>query len=137
MLSALSNINGAAHQVSAGRAQAITTRTEAAVAALAALSPAQPLPSVSDPFEDDDSFSFLYRPNGRPSGSDTSTSSTQSVADSSVSQSRLGMESTQLSSLLSSLMAPAATRDAAAPSTAGAPLPAVQESLIAKLYQQF
>lgn len=137
MLSALSNIYGTAHQVAAGRSQA-NTRTETAVAALAALSPAQPLPSVSDPFDDDDDgFSFLYRPNGLPPGGDTSTESTRTADTGSAHSSRLGMESTQLSSLLSSLMAPAAATSTAVQASADAPLQPVQETLIAKLYRQF
>ncbi|MFD1329388.1 hypothetical protein [Mycoplana ramosa] len=139
MLSAISNINGVTHQVATNRPQANAARTETAAAALAALSPARPLPSVSDPF-DDDGFAFLYRPNGLPSDTDAPplAAPAQATANGGSAPSRLAVESTQLSSLLSSLMSPAPTASsAAAPAATELPLPAAHETLIVKLYQQF
>ncbi|HUH50341.1 MAG TPA: hypothetical protein VLZ56_10875 [Mycoplana sp.] len=135
MLSAITNINGATLPVATGRPLANAARTETAAAALAALSPAQPLPSVSDPF-DEDGFSFLYRPNGLPSGADASPLAAPQAAANSSASSRLAVESTHLSSLLSSLMSPAPTASAAASPAATEPS-AAQETLIVKLYQQF
>lgn len=137
MLSALSNISGATHQVATGRPQANAARAETAAAALAALAPTRPLPSVSDPL-DEDGFSFLYRPNGLPSGADVSPLAAPQAATNGSASSRLAVESTQLSSLLSSLMSAAPTASSAAPPAAAEPpLSAVQETLIVKLYQQF
>ncbi|MDR6757291.1 hypothetical protein J2Y48_002587 [Mycoplana sp. BE70] len=135
MLSALTNISGMQH-VATGRPQVNAARTETAAAALAALSPAQPLPSVSDPI-DEDGFSFLYRPNGLPSGADASPLAVpQAATNGSSAPSRLAVESTQLSSLLSSLMSAAPTASSAVSPAATEPSGA-QETLIVKLYQQF
>ncbi|SOC39923.1 hypothetical protein SAMN05892877_106261 [Rhizobium subbaraonis] len=152
MLSTISNINGGAYDLAAGRAQSAGTRTEAAAAALAALSPAQPLPSASDPFDDDgDALSFLYRPSGLPAG--LPEQSEGSSRQSSSGGARLAVESTQLTALLTSLMAPAPATAADETESAAAQqqevaetqrqaqeqalLPALQQSLIARFYQQF
>lgn len=150
MLSTISNINGGAYDVAAGRAQSAGTRTEAATAALAALSPAQPLPSASDPFDDDgDALSFLYRPSGLPAG--LPEQSEASSRQPSGGGARIAAESSQLTALLTSLMAPAtaaeetesaATRQQETAETQRqaqeqALLPALQQSLIARFYQQF
>ncbi|NVP54273.1 hypothetical protein [Mycoplana rhizolycopersici] len=150
MLSTISNINGGAFDIAAGRAQSAGTRTEAAAAALAALSPAQLLPSASDPFDDDgDALSFLYRPSGLPAG--LSAQSEGSSGQSPSGEARLAVESTQLTALLTSLMAPATAADETQSDTAQqqeasetqrraqeqALLPALQQSLIARFYQQF
>lgn len=152
MLSALSNINGAAFQIAADRPKASAVRSETAVAALAALAPAQPIPSASDPFsfEEDDQagFDFLYRPSGLPTGQSAPSYATEPLADtpetralaSRDSSTRLAVESTQLSNLLSALM----TTNVAEPRNTPAveqqppvPASASPQSLIAKLYQQF
>jgi hypothetical protein len=138
MLSALSNISAAAHQLAAGRAQPIRERTATAAAALAALTPVQPVPSVSDPF-DEDGFGFLYGPSGLPSGGAVPTRAAEAaprIADETA-PARLAMESTELSALLSSLMAP----KSAVPTDGNAALPkpadTPQQSLITTLYRQF
>ena len=127
MLSAVSNISATAHQVAAGRAQPSRERT--AAAALAALTPAQPVPSVSDPFDDaGDGFGFLYGPSGLPPGGTIPTQAAPRSTDGN-SPARLAMQSTELSALLSSLMAPEGTK-----ATDARP---AQESLITTLYRQF
>ncbi|PTM98719.1 hypothetical protein [Mycoplana dimorpha] len=134
MLSAVSNISATAHQVAAGRAQPSRERTAAAAAALAALTPAQPLPSVAEPV-DDGGFGFLYGPSGLPSGGPVPAQAIEPASR--PSPARLAMESTELSALLSSLMAP----EGAAPSSATADLAQAadtpQQSLITMLYRQF
>lgn len=140
MLSAISNITGAGHQLAAERLQQRSARSEAAAAALAALSPALPLPSVSDRFEDDgQALSFLYGPGGYPvlPAPQQSEAATQST-DGSGAPARLAMESTQMTALLSSLMAPAAPAPRQTVASAPAQMPAVaSEPLISKLYRQF
>ncbi len=141
MLSAISNINGAAHQLAAERLQQRSARSDAAAAALAALAPVRPLPSVSDRSDDDgQALSFLYGPGGYPAltTSQPGEAAAQS-ADAGSAPARIAMESTQMTALLSSLMTPAA---APAPKQTGATAPAqvpavASESLISKLYRQF
>ncbi|MDF1631879.1 hypothetical protein [Mycoplana sp. MJR14] len=140
MLSAISNINGAAHQLAAERLQQRSARSDAAAAALAALSPVRPLPSVSDRSDDDgQALSFLYGPGGYPAltTSQPGEAAAQS-ADASSAPARIAMESTQMTALLSSLMTPTAPAPKQTGATAPAQVPAVaSESLISKLYRQF
>ncbi len=140
MLSAISNINGAAHQLAAERLQQRSARSDAAAAALAALSPVRPLPSVSDRSDDDgQALSFLYGPGGYPAltTSQPGEAAAQST-DAGSAPARIAMESTQMTALLSSLMTPAAPAPKQTGATAPAQVPAVaSESLISKLYRQF
>lgn len=138
MLSAISNTNGSAFQSATDRSQLRSTRSETATAALAALSPVQPLPSVSDSFEEaSDASSFLYNARGRPADGPQGGSGAGSAYPSA----RLGMESAQLTALLSSLMvsagaSPRQTVPVSQP-PAEATTPATQETLVSRLYRQF
>ncbi|MCD2181070.1 hypothetical protein [Rhizobium sp. GN54] len=141
MLSAVPSLYAAAYPPADVRPLPRSARTDAAAAAIAALAPVRPVPSVSDGADDGrQALAFLYGPNGQPAApppAQTGSTASQSANDGDASA-RLAMESTQVTALLSSLMAPGAAAakqaDAGAQPQANAATP---EPLISQFYRQF
>lgn len=140
MLSAVPSLYAAAYPPADVRPLPRSARTDAAAAAIAALAPVRPVPSVSDGADDGgQALAFLYGPNGQPAAPPPAQTGTASQsADGGDASTRLAMESTQVTALLSSLMAPGAAAakqaDAGVQPQADAATP---EPLISQFYRQF
>ena len=137
------------------RSSVPSAETRPAVAALAALAAAQPITKISTPSdaaEEIGDLSFLYAPNGLPGISALpayAVPPSQATTDERVSNSRnptarLAIESTELNTLMSSFLMPAASGAAAAASPDVPPVAdneqlsrIARQSVIAQLYSQF